>query len=221
MHRLEAIKDALVGQVEGQLGKLDCVNAEELGEVVDMIKDLNEACYYHSIVKAMKKVEEEMEKKDDKETNFYYLSYPQQMPYAPYYGHMGGRMGYSDGNYGRYMDESDSTTRGKNIDRWNNERNSNNWNDRAMNRDHEWNGMKTNSDRNIKEGRAGMARRSYMEGKDKLRNKEYQIKELEEYMQELGADVTEMIEDATPEEKTLLHKKLTALANKIELLSKK
>jgi hypothetical protein len=34
------------------------VNAEELGEVIDMIKDLEQAMYYHSIVKAMAESEE-------------------------------------------------------------------------------------------------------------------------------------------------------------------
>jgi hypothetical protein len=38
-------------------------NAKELGEVVDMIKDLEEAMYYCSIIKAMEKSEEENSEK--------------------------------------------------------------------------------------------------------------------------------------------------------------
>ena len=41
------------------------------------------------------------------------------------------------------------------------------------------------------------------------------MKELERYMQELGHDLTEMIADASPEEKQYLEKKITALASKI------
>ena len=37
-----------------------------------------------------------------------------------------------------------------------------------------------------------------------------------EYMQELSSDICEMIEDASPEEKQLLQKKIIALSNKIQ-----
>lgn len=42
-----------------------------------------------------------------------------------------------------------------------------------------------------------------------------QMKELEAYLQELSTDITEMIRDASPEEKATLHQKMTMLANKI------
>ena len=35
-------------------------------------------------------------------------------------------------------------------------------------------------------------------------------------MKELSEDIVEMIEDATPEEKQVLHQKLTALASKVK-----
>ena len=41
------------------------------------------------------------------------------------------------------------------------------------------------------------------------------MKELEKYMSELGTDITEMISDASNEEKTLLKNKLQVLAQKI------
>lgn len=40
-------------------------------------------------------------------------------------------------------------------------------------------------------------------------------KELEKYMTELSEDIVEMIEDASPEERQLLEKKMTILVNKI------
>lgn len=43
----------------------------------------------------------------------------------------------------------------------------------------------------------------YMEGKGS-HDKTAQMKELENYMQELSEDLTEMIHDASPEEKQLL-----------------
>jgi len=42
-----------------------------------------------------------------------------------------------------------------------------------------------------------------------------QMKELEAYLQELSTDITEMIRDASPEERATLHQKMTMLANKI------
>ena len=51
--RLRCMKESLMCVVEDQLCHLEDVDAKELGEVVDMIKDLEEAEYYHSVVKAM------------------------------------------------------------------------------------------------------------------------------------------------------------------------
>ena len=59
MERLKAMKERLMTCVESQMGDLSQTNAEELGEVVDMIKDLEETIYYASVVKAMEDRKEE------------------------------------------------------------------------------------------------------------------------------------------------------------------
>jgi hypothetical protein len=66
-----------------------------------------------------------------------------------------------------------------------------------------------------KEGRSSMSRKMYMEAKNANKDKATQLRELEKYMQELSTDITEMIADASPEEKQYLEKKVTALASKI------
>jgi hypothetical protein len=66
-----------------------------------------------------------------------------------------------------------------------------------------------------REGRSYNSRRMYMEAKESHRDKATQLRELERYMQELSQDVTDMIADASPEEKQYLEKKITALASKI------
>ena len=76
------------------------------------------------------------------------------------------------------------------------------------------------SGRDSREGRSGMSRRSYMETKEthsgnSAEEKQQKMKELEKYMSELGADITEMISDASNEEKTLLKNKLQVLAQKV------
>ena len=60
-----------------------------------------------------------------------------------------------------------------------------------------------------------MARRRYMDGK-KQNDKQMQMKELEQYTQELASDLTDMIKDASPEEKQLLQQKISLLASKIK-----
>jgi hypothetical protein len=69
--------------------------------------------------------------------------------------------------------------------------------------------------RDEREGRSYNSRRMYMEAKDMKRDKATQLRELEKYMQELSQDITEMIADASPEEKQYLEKKISALASKI------
>ena len=51
MERLKSMKDCLMAQAQSQMGNLHQVDAKELGEVVDMIKDLEEAIYYCTITK--------------------------------------------------------------------------------------------------------------------------------------------------------------------------
>jgi len=61
MEQLRNIEQCLIGSVQGQMGDLKKVNAKEMGEVIDMIKDLEEAMYYCSIIEAMEKTSEKEE----------------------------------------------------------------------------------------------------------------------------------------------------------------
>ena len=53
MKHLEQMKKTLVECVECQMCHLDKVDTKELGEAIDMIKDLSEAIYYCTITEAM------------------------------------------------------------------------------------------------------------------------------------------------------------------------
>jgi hypothetical protein len=53
MHRLKEIKDCLISCVQTEMHDLEEVDTHELGEVIDMIKDISEAMYYCSVVEAM------------------------------------------------------------------------------------------------------------------------------------------------------------------------
>lgn len=71
MEQLKHMKECLMSQAQAQMAHLDKVDAKELGEVIDMIKDLEEAIYYCTITKAMKESKEAMEK-GEKEIHYYH-----------------------------------------------------------------------------------------------------------------------------------------------------
>ena len=85
MNHLKSMKEQLICKVQEQFDHLDVVNTEELGEVIDMIKDIAEAEYYCTITKAM-----EEKDKEERSDNIYYHT----MPYPDYDRE---RMHYSSG----------------------------------------------------------------------------------------------------------------------------
>ena len=66
MEQLKMMKENIMACIQTQMGRLDEVNTEELGEAIDMIKDLSEAIYYCTITEAMKEKE-----KDNKDIYYY------------------------------------------------------------------------------------------------------------------------------------------------------
>ena len=87
-------------------------------------------------------------------------------------------------------------------------------------RDGESRGRSQVGRRDGREGRSGQSRRSYMETKEMNKGnspqeKQEKMKELEKYMKELAEDVAEMIEDATPEERSLAKQKMQVLLQKM------
>ena len=59
MKEFKIMQDQLMSAVKAQMSDLSCVDTNELGEAIDMIKDLEEAMYYCTIVEAMKEKHEE------------------------------------------------------------------------------------------------------------------------------------------------------------------
>ena len=192
---LKMMKEQLMSCVQGQLGDISKVDAHELGEAVDMIKDLAEAIYYCTITESMEKSEEN---KSQGETNINYYTTPYYNKMYPDYRDMertGGYMYYpTDGNGGNMSGGSNGGNRGG----------------RSY-----YTEMPNIMGRDPREGRSPMRRRMYMEGKEMHNDPNSQLHELEAYLQELSSDITEMIKDASPEERATLHQKMTMLANKI------
>ena len=210
MEKLESMKECLIGMVESQIyGNIDKVDTQELGAAVDMIKDLSEAIYYCTITKAMEEGEEEKESKGkhgmmySRSTPTYHMPYPVEMydpryreryNYSPMYAqNSGGNDGNSSSNGGS-MGSSNS---------------------RAYHEGRMPIEYPEHMKRDPKEGRSGERRKMYMESKY-MKDKTHQMQELENYMQELSTDITEMIADASPEEKQMLSQKIGILAAKIK-----
>lgn len=200
MDNLKAMKDQIISVVQGQLTHLDCVDTKELGEAVDIIKDLSEAAYYCSITKAMEETEKNGGGKAwdgqfyEQEPRYYtpMMRYPRDWEEPVYYGGNGGSSQSGTSSYARmggrrmyepYMSYMDA---------------------QSMVPAHDY-----------REGRSYNSRKGYMESKEMHQDPAAQMKELEKYMKDLSQDITEMIMDATPAEKQTLKQKMTALIEKI------
>lgn len=228
MEHLKSMKTKLVDCVEKQIsGNLEYTNAQELGEAVDMIKDLSEAIYYCTITEAM-------EDKGQMKNGSHY-------PAAHYYEDSGMRNYPTDYNYSMYMDYPIMYASGSQGGNQGGSRNytpmmyANDGNRQSQGESRNYtpimyasNGGSTSSYmyhspeymypphiEHEYDGRSPMMRRRYMDGK-KYNDKQTQMQELEKYTQELASDLTDMIKDATPEEKTLLQQKISMLATKIK-----
>jgi hypothetical protein len=53
MDRLKQMKNMLISCIENQMTHLEEIDTKELGEAIDMVKDLEEAIYYCTVVEAM------------------------------------------------------------------------------------------------------------------------------------------------------------------------
>ena len=195
MKRLEQMKECLVGCVQNQInGHLDQVDAKELGEAIDMIKDLEEAIYYATITKAMKDEDEDKQKSHQQQQPMYYPPQNDMMYNNGSMYNRGGSMynsGYS-GNSGGNNSRGGGSRGYSNI---------------PMGEEYE---------RDYREGSSPMYRRMYMESKEMGQDNVKNMQDLENYMHELSNDIMEMIGQATPEEKQMLRQKITALATKIK-----
>ena len=196
MKQLENMKETLIGCVQGEMSHLDRADYQEMGAAIDMIKDLSEAIYYCTITKAM----EEKEKETHHYTTPMYMTDYRYRDMDRDYGRM-----YYNGNGSSSSSNGNSSSNGG--------YGSSNGGRRGYD---EYPVMRLDM-RDHREGTSPMTRKTYMEGKEMHHDKVVQMKELENYIQELGKDIVEMLRDASPEEKQLMQKKLSTLATKLDV----
>lgn len=198
IEKLKSIQECLASAAEAQIYDLENVDAQELGEVIDIIKDIEETIYYCTVTKAMK----DSEKYNGEEMMYYTPMYRETRDHNGGQGYDMSRMYYGGSN--------NSSNGGYSSGRSNGSSNgSNSSNSHYSEREF------PGAFQDMREGRSPRSRRMYMEAKETKQDKATQMKELEHYMQELAQDVTEMIEGSSPEERQYLSKKISALATKL------
>lgn len=229
--------EKLMDAVNHELDKgIENVNAEELGETIDMIKDLYEAkekmykaCYYKQIMEAMEEHDFEDEEEIMDEGRRGYRGQPRSQSGRFMSRGDGrrsnrgrvGRRGYEESMM--YDEDMEEMERLRDMDRnigrmgYGEGGSSGGSSSGGISGGSSGGGgqMSSRMQRDGREGRSGEARRGYMESKEMNRDKGEKMKELENYMKELSSDVTEMISDASPEEKTMLKQKMSMLMQKI------
>ena len=172
MKEFKMMQDQLMSAVKAQMSDLSCVDTNELGEAIDMIKDLSQTMYYCAAAKALEE--------ESSETR-YYGGPRRRMP------------DYDEDTYYRDMDRDKGRMYYK---------------ERYDTREYPMM-------RDRREGRSPELRKHYMESKELHHDAAVSMKELESYLNELSKDIVEMVDDATPDEKALLQKKLQTLASKV------
>lgn len=214
--RIHEMLECLTEVSKNQLDKgASSVNTDEMGKVVDMIKDLSEAEYYSRIAKSMEEYEE-----DEKEAEKFRLHLFEEK-----YGESDGRRFYDHYRYanGRFAPKGSGTYR-RNYSPYLNSGYMPEWDDMEQMRDIDrHNGRMYYTDsfaRERNESRYDKARRMYTESKEVHKantqtDKEQKMKDLENYFKEISEDLTDVISDATAEEKAMLRTKLTGLAGRI------
>lgn len=239
MHKLaEKIADCLKAKVEGKgIDNIEGQDLVELGMWTDIIKDL--VCYDKD-----KKIIEAMDEAEESEEAMKYIEmyedYPERKGYrgqrrdsrGRYMSRRGyesrmmpemdyeemermrdmdrpyGRMGYSgsgsSGGSSSGMSSGGSSSGGMSSGSMGSQGGSNS-------------GSRGYSDggRDSREGRSGQSRRGYMEAKEKGADKQQKMKELEDYMKSMAEDLTEAIENASPEERSMVKNKLSVLTQKM------
>lgn len=185
------IADCLKAKIEGM--GVDNITGNELVELgmwTDIIKDM--ACFDKDmrIIEAMDEAEggEAMgyiEEFEDYPERRYYRGQPRSKTSGRYMKRGDGRRGYEEMEHMRDMDRYD-------MDR-----------------------MYYAGD-----SRSETARRGYMETKEMHKDnspeaKQKKMRELEKYVMELGGDITDMIADASPEERAMLKNKMQTLVSKL------
>lgn len=201
------------------------IDTEEFGKATDIIKDLAEAMYYRTLTEAMKESEygedyDEYGAYDDGRRGYRGQPRDSRGRYMSRRGR-GGRRGYEE-PWDEMYDEMEYY---RDMDRPSMNRmyySGSGSNSGMSGQSSSGSGMSGGNMGGSEGNRGGgnsryeNARRGYEEKKTIGADKAEKMKGLEEYMKELSTDVSSMLTDMTPEEKTLMKQKMSVLMSKIQ-----
>ena len=205
MHKMiECLTEKALCELEKGTENVDTC---EMGQVVDMIKDLNEAEYKAVIVKAMKKADEEKEEYDKMLLR----------ELKEEYGEDTGRRYYDHYRYasGRFAPKGHGTYRGYSEPYYHMTP------EMYRDMDRDTHSRMYYTETGMNESGYDRAKRTYTETKEMHRgntpeDKKAKMQELERYAKSLTEDVVEMVSDMSDEEKNLLRTKMQILMQKIQ-----
>ena len=218
---IHCILEKLVECARVELDKgINCISTEEFGDVVDMIRDLSEAEYKAIIVREMNEQLEEGNRDFDEERRSYdNYRYKTSGRFAPKgKGSYAPRRGSDEAYYHMTPEMYREWEKLPSGDEWMRDM------DKSRGRMYYTESAYSNKNdamaRDRREGKSALSRRNYMESKElhkgnSQQDKEAKMKELEIYLKELSEDVTEMLADMSPEERTLAKTKLSTLVTKM------
>lgn len=195
IERMHCIIEKLTEVAKCELDKgIECVDTKEFGEVIDMIKDLSEAEYYAKISKAMN----ESEYGEDYDYHGAYDKHERKgykgQPRDSRGRYMSRKMGYEESPYMHMMDMRDM--------------------------DYDI-GRMYYPEHHMETSRYGKSYDDYMEGRkhystSDATQKQERIKMLDEYTKDLTQSINKIMEDVSPEEKSMLRSKLAKLVNAMQ-----
>lgn len=221
IERIHKMQECLTEKAVNEFEKgIENVDTSEMGEVVDMIKDLAEAEYHSIISKAMKKADEEEEEYNKELLRSLKAEYGEESGrrYYDHYRYANGRFApKGKGTYRRGYEEPPYYHMPIN------------YNDPEYMRDMDKEvgrmyytepNVSGNNTSHMSESGYDRAKRNYTETKEMHKantpeDKEHKMKALDGYIKELGGDITQLIGDMTAEERNLMRTKLSTLVSKL------
>ena len=199
---IEKLSECAKSEMESGIENVDTC---EMGKVVDMMKDLSEAMYYRTLTKAM-------DESTSEETLEMFERYGDGRRFYDKYRYADGR--FAPKGRGTYRRGYDEAYYHMNPDMY---REHTPEYYRDMDRK---DGKMYYTEPITMESRYDKAKRGYEESKmthkeNTPEHKQAKMKDLEMYLKELSEDVTQLLADATPEERSMVKNKMQVLTQKL------
>ena len=208
IERIHKMQECLTEKAVNEFEKgIENVDTSEMGEVVDMIKDLAEAEYHSIISKTMKKADEEEEEYNKELLKSLKAEYSEESDrrYYDHYRYADGRFAPKGrGTYRRGYEEPPYWHMTPEMYR-------------DMDKE---NGRMYYTEPMYTESRYESAKRAYTESKElhkgnEPQDKEAKMRELEKYMKEMSDDLLNLMKGMSQEEMNMAKSKLSVLVSKM------